>query len=69
MCSLHIKDKEDKTINEKTILDISELCELLHISKKYAYKFIRENNIKFKFIGRKIYISKKSLENFLNMED
>lgn len=51
------------------IITIDELCALLHISRKYAYKFIRENNIKFKQIGRKFYISKKSLDKFLSMED
>ncbi|MCM1438751.1 MAG: helix-turn-helix domain-containing protein [Roseburia sp.] len=51
------------------IMTIDELCEQLHISRKYAYKFIRENKIKFKQIGRKFYISKKSLEKFLTMED
>ena len=51
------------------VLTISELCELLEISKKYAYQFIRDNNIKFLRIGKKIYISKKSLEKYLRMED
>ncbi len=51
------------------ILTIDELCKQLHISRKYAYKFIRENDIKFRQIGRKFYISKKSLEKFLSMED
>lgn len=57
----------DNAINSG-IMTINELCEQLHISRKYAYKFIRENNIKFKQIGRKFYISKKSIEKFLSME-
>ncbi len=51
------------------IMTIEELCEQLHISRKYAYKFIRENNLKFKQIGRKFYISRKSVEKFLSMEE
>ena len=51
------------------IMTISELCEQLRISRKYAYKFIRDNNIKFKQIGRKFYISKKSIQKFLSMEE
>lgn len=51
------------------IITIDELCEQLHISRKYAYKFIRENKIQFRQIGRKFYISKKSLEKFLSMEE
>lgn len=51
------------------ILTIAELCELLHISRKYAYKFIRDNKIKFMQIGRKFYLSRKAVEKLLSMED
>ena len=51
------------------IMTIAEVCEQLHVSRKYVYKFIRENKIKFKQIGRKFYISKNSLEKYLSMED
>ncbi|MBD5131797.1 MAG: helix-turn-helix domain-containing protein [Clostridiales bacterium] len=51
------------------VLTIAELCELLHISRKYAYKFIRDNNIKFMQIGRKFYLSRKAVEKLLSMED
>ena len=51
------------------IMTINELCERLHISRKYAYKFIRKNNIDFRQIGKKFYISKKSVEKFLSMEE
>ncbi len=51
------------------VLTIKDLCDKLHISRKYAYKFIRENNMKFMRIGRKFYISEKSVEKLLSMED
>lgn len=51
------------------VIVVAELCELLHISRKYAYKFIRDNNIKFMQIGRKFYLSRKSIEKLLSMED
>ena len=54
---------------DQDVLTISDLCEMLKISKRYAYQFIRQNNIKSLRIGRKIYISKKSLEKYLNMEE
>ena len=52
-----------------TVLTIAELCEMLHISRKYAYKFVRDNKIKFMQIGRKFYLSRKSIEKLLSMED
>lgn len=52
-----------------TVLTIAELCEMLHISRKYAYKFIRDNKIKFMQIGRKFYLSRKSVEKLISMED
>ena len=58
-----------KNIHEEyDVLTVVELCELLGISRKYAYQFIRENNIKYIRIGRRFYISKKSLDNILKME-
>lgn len=51
------------------VLTVAELCEMLHISRKYAYKFIRDNKIKFMQIGRKFYLSRKSIEKVLSMED
>ena len=64
--------KEGNAITKLTdydVLTVNELCELLDISKKYAYQFIRDNKIKFIRIGKKIYISNKSLEKYLRMED
>ncbi len=50
------------------ILSIKELCILLNISRKYAYQFILNNNIKYKLVGKKYYISKKSLLEFFEEE-
>ncbi|MBE5752643.1 MAG: helix-turn-helix domain-containing protein [Clostridiales bacterium] len=43
-------------ILEYDVLTISELAEELDISKKYAYQFLRENNLKYVRIGKKLYI-------------
>lgn len=51
------------------VVSIEELCSLLGISRAYAYKFIRINRIRYVQIGKKYYINKKSLNNFINMED
>ena len=59
------------TILEYDVITIEELAQELGSSKKYAYQFIHKNNLKFVRIGKKIYISKKILEEYLKkiMED
>ena len=47
------------------ILTIKELCAFLNISRKFAYDFIINNNIQYKMIGKKYFISKKSILNYL----
>ena len=47
------------------VLSIKELCAMLHVSRKYAYDFIINNNIKYKLVGKKYFISKKSVLEFL----
>lgn len=61
-------DIEKKEIENFDVITIAELCELLGISKRYAYQFIKENDIKHKKVGKKFFISKKSLEEFMKME-
>ena len=51
------------------VLSIEQLCSHLGISRAYAYKFIRINKIRYIQIGKKYYVNKKSLYNFINMED
>lgn len=62
------ENKIEKIKEQYDVLTVVELCELLGISRKYAYQFIRENNIKYIKIGKKFYISKKSVDNILEME-
>ena len=58
-----------KNIKEEyNVLTIKELCEFLNVSSTYAYQFIRENKIKYVKVGRKFYISKKSLDKYMQME-
>ena len=59
----------DKNIKEEyNVLTIKELCEFLNVSSTYAYQFIREKKIKYVKVGRKFYISKKSLDEYMQME-
>ena len=61
-------DIEKQRIEEFDVITVAELCELFKISKRYAYQFINENDIKHKKVGRKFFISKKYLEKFMKME-
>lgn len=57
-----------KNLNDyKDMLTIKDLCELLEISRYTAYKFIRNNKIKYVEIGNKFLISKSSLSKFLGV--
>ena len=51
----------------KDMLTIKDLCELLEISRYTAYKFIRNNKIKFVEVGNKFLISKSSLSKVLGV--
>ena len=55
----------EKNYQQFDVLTIDDLCEIMNISHKYAYEFIRKNNFKFVQVGKKFYISKSSLEKFL----
>ena len=58
----------EKIVREYNVLTIVQLCDLLGVSKKYAYQFIREHNIKHIKIGKKFYISKKAVDKVLEMD-
>ena len=71
MRSLFISKKEGKPIEEikSEFFTIKELCEQLDISRKYAYQFVKDNKIEYLRIGRKFYVSKKSLKKYLGIGD
>ncbi len=50
------------------MITIKELCDMLNISKAYAYHFIKDNKVKHIRIGRRFYIKKSSVESILRME-
>ncbi|MBD5091853.1 MAG: helix-turn-helix domain-containing protein [Clostridiales bacterium] len=57
-----------KNLNDyKDMLTIKDLCALLEISRYTAYKFLRNNKIKYVEIGNKFLISKSSLSKFLGV--
>lgn len=49
------------------VLTINELCEYMNISRNTAYKFLKENNIKYAKVGRVYKISKISLSEYLGV--
>ena len=51
------------------MITIDELREMLGISRNFAYRFIKENNIKHIRIGHRFFIKKASVEKLLSMED
>ena len=49
------------------ILDVSQMAQLLHVSKKTAYKILSENRIHCLRIGRQYRIPKASIIRYLRM--
>ncbi len=50
------------------ILDISQMCQLLNISRKLAYKVLKKGDISYRRLGRNYRISKKSIEKYFETE-
>lgn len=48
-----------------TVLNVDEVCKILHIGKNTAYRMLRNNEIPSKKIKRKYIIPKLSIEKFL----
>ncbi len=48
------------------VLNIDDLCEILHISRKSAYRFLKQGEIPYKRIGRVYRIRKSVLIDFFN---
>ena len=55
--------------NYSDILEVKDICEILHISLKSAYRLIHNSEIPSIKIGRHYRISKRALENFINADD
>lgn len=47
------------------VLNISDLCNILRIGKRSAYKLLRDNMIPYRKIGRIYKIPKTGVEKFL----
>lgn len=48
------------------ILDISQMCKLLNISRKLAYKILKEGDIPYRRLGRNYRISKKAITDYFD---
>lgn len=55
--------------NYSDILEVKDICEILHISLKSAYRLIHNGEIPSIKIGRHYRISKRALGNFINADE
>ena len=62
---------KDYTIFESypDVLDVSQLCDMLHIGRKSAYKLLHENQLSYRKIGRIYHIPKCSVIRFITSDD
>ena len=63
--AINVKGKQ--MIEYPDILDVSQMAQLLHVSKKTAYKILGENRIHCLRIGRQYRIPKASIIRYLRM--
>lgn len=52
--------------NYDDILNVDEVCEILHLGKNKVYELLNKGDIKSRRIGRKFLIPKVSLIDFIN---
>ena len=64
-CTISVKSKRIKDYPD--ILDVSQMAQLLHVSKKTAYKILGENRIHCLRIGRQYRIPKANIMRYLKM--
>ena len=54
--------------SEKTIFNVPELCEYLHISQSSARKLIRTNSIPYYRVLSKIFFDKHAIDNWIEKQ-
>jgi len=59
--------KSNRIRDYPDILDVSQMAQLLHVSKKTAYKILGENRIHCLRIGRQYRIPKANIIRYLRM--
>lgn len=52
--------------NYNDILNVNEVCEILHLGKNKVYELLNKRVIKARRVGRKFLIPKVSLVDFIN---
>lgn len=55
----------DMLKNYPDVLNVAHLCEILGISRKLAYRFLKEENIEYLLIGRSYRIPKLNFIKYL----
>lgn len=51
------------------VLSVADLCQILPLGRNAVYKLLKDNTIKNIRVGNKIIIPKKSLIQFLQIDD
>ncbi len=52
----------------KVVLDVTEVAEMLRISKSMVYKLVRQGDIPFFRVGSRVLFSAERIENLINGE-
>ena len=52
--------------NNKKIYDLTDLENMFHVSRRTLFKWKSEGKLNFVRIGKKMYVTSKELERFLN---
>ena len=52
----------------KVVLDVTEVAEMLRISKSMVYKLVRQGDIPFFRVGNRVLFSAERIENLINGE-
>lgn len=55
--------------NYQDVLDIKDMCQILRIGRKTAYKLLQTGEIPYRKIGRNYKIRKEAIINYLEKGD
>lgn len=55
-----------ETTNASELMTVEEVCTKLSLGKQTVYNLIRKNEIKSLKIGKKVYVKKSDLNNYIN---
>lgn len=56
-------------MQEKILYTVEEIMELFKISKNTAYRLIKSEGFPHTYVGRRLYVRKTALENWLRQQE